>query len=182
MNYKCFYKTPEGFSDIWINSDGKELTGLWFDGTKDEVKHSHRCEGDYTEIQSPHFSDGLSEAGLKIFDDTKRWLDIYFSGQEPDFTPDYKINNATPFRLEVIKHMLEIPYGKTVTYGSIAEKIAAAHGIKKMSSRAVGGAVGWNPIGIIIPCHRVIGAGGSLTGYGGGIENKISLLKLERWL
>lgn len=106
-------------------------------------------------------------------------MDLYFSGREPDFTPQYKIEGLTPFRLEVINILNTIPYGKTMTYGEIAEKIAAARGIRRMSAQAVGQAVGWNPICIIVPCHRVLGAGGSLTGYGGGIDNKISLLKCE---
>lgn len=103
----------------------------------------------------------------------------YFSGKNPDFTPKYKIANLTEFRKEVIDIMLEIPFGEVKTYNDLAEIIAKKHGIKKMSSRAVGGAVGWNPICIIIPCHRVVGSNNSLTGYGGGIANKVSLLKLE---
>lgn len=117
---------------------------------------------------------------LPIFEDTFKWLDIYFAGKVPDFIPKYRVDNLTDFRKEVMEHMLMIPYGETTTYGEIADSIAKKKGISKMSSRAVGGAVGWNPICIIIPCHRVIGSNQSLTGYGGGIENKISLLKLEK--
>jgi methylated-DNA-[protein]-cysteine S-methyltransferase len=163
MTYKYYYKTPDGFSDMLMNSDGEYLTGLWFDGSRDASKHTLSCE----------------EKTLPIFEDTIKWLDIYFSGKNPDFTPKYKIANLTEFRQEVIDIMLEIPFGEVKTYGEIAEIIAKKHGIAKMSSRAVGGAVGWNPICIIIPCHRVVGSNNSLTGYGGGIANKVSLLKHE---
>jgi len=114
-----------------------------------------------------------------IFEETCKWLDTYFSGKEPDFTPKYKVNNLTDFRKEVIEIMNTIPFGETITYNDIAKIIAKRHGIKRMSAQAVGGAVGWNPICIIIPCHRVIGANRALTGYGGGIKNKLSLLKNE---
>jgi len=107
-------------------------------------------------------------------------LDVYFSGQEPDFTPKFRIENSTPFRREVLEILVSIPFGKTMTYDEIAAQIAKNHGIEKMSAQAVGGAVGKNPIGIIIPCHRVLGSGKSLTGYSGGIKNKIGLLKVER--
>ena len=163
MLFKYFYETPEAFSNMWMNSDGEHLTGLWFEGSRDSSKHSPDCQS----------------LELPVFDDTIRWLDIYFSGKVPDFMPSIRISNLTPFRQEVIDRMLQIPYGEVTTYGNIAASIAAAHGIAKMSSRAVGGAVGWNPICIIIPCHRVLGANRSLTGYGGGLKNKISLLKLE---
>lgn len=117
---------------------------------------------------------------MPVFDKTSKWLDIYFSGQEPDFTPEYKIENLTPFRKQVIDIMNKIPYGKTITYNDIAKEIAKSKGIEKMSAQAVGGAVGWNPICIIIPCHRVVGTNGSLVGYGGGINNKIKLLEIEK--
>lgn len=116
---------------------------------------------------------------ITYFEETCKWLDIYFSGKEPDFTPKYKVNNLTDFRKEVIEIMNTIPFGETITYNDIAKIIAKRHGIKRMSAQAVGGAVGWNPICIIIPCHRVIGANRALTGYGGGIKNKLSLLKNE---
>ena len=122
----------------------------------------------------------FEEKNLPVFNDVRRWLDIYFSGKEPDFTPDYRIDGMTPFRRDVFEILLKIPFGKTVTYGEIAAEIAKKRNIAKMSAQAVGGAVGWNPVCIIVPCHRVIGADGSLTGYGGGITNKIALLKLEK--
>lgn len=161
--YKTTYKTPEGFSDIIINSDGEYITGLWFEGSRDSLKHKLDCE----------------EKELPIFEETKKWLDIYFNGKEPQFTPKYRIENLTPFRKDVIDIMNNIPYGKIVTYNDISKIIAEKKGIERMSSQAVGGAVGWNPICIIIPCHRVVGSNGSLTGYGGGIRNKVKLLELE---
>ena len=113
-----------------------------------------------------------------IRDRTRRWLDLYFSGREPGFTP--ALNPAgSAFRRAVWEILLKIPYGKTTTYGQIAREIAAARGLAKMSAQAVGGAVGHNEISIIIPCHRVIGAHGSLTGYASGIDRKIKLLQLE---
>ena len=120
----------------------------------------------------------FEERNLAIFDQTKRWLDLYFSGREPGFTP--ALNPAgSAFRRVVWEILLKIPYGKTTTYGQIAREIAAARGLAKMSAQAVGGAVGHNEISIIIPCHRVIGAHGNLTGYAGGIDRKIKLLQLE---
>lgn len=106
-------------------------------------------------------------------------FNIYFSGKNSDFIPKYKINNLTPFRQEVIDIMSTISYGSTITYNDISKIIAQKRGIKRMSSQAVGGAVGWNPICIIIPCHRVVGTNGSLTGYGSGLNNKVALLTLE---
>ena len=166
MIYKDTYKTPSNFSDMIMTSDGEYLTGLWFKGSKDELKHKE---------------EGINKS-LSIFDDTKKWLDIYFSGNEPSFTPKYKIDNTTDFRKNIISKMNQIPYGKVVSYGDIAREVAKEKGMKKMSAQAVGGAVGANPICIIIPCHRVIGADGSLTDYGGEIKNKIELLKLEGYL
>jgi len=164
LTYKCTYKTPSEFSNMIMNSDGEYLTGLWFEGSRDSSKHKIDCE----------------EKELPIFNETKKWLDTYFSGKVPEFTPKYKIENLTSFRQEVIDIMSEIPFGETITYNDISRKIAEGRGIKRMSSQAVGGAVGWNPICIIIPCHRVVGSNGSLTGYGGGIKNKVALLTHEK--
>lgn len=163
MFCKCKYKTPPGFDDMWMNSDGEVLTGLWFEESRGQSKHRLDCE----------------ERDLPVFRETRHWLDIYFSGRQPDFTPRYRMDNLTPFRREVVDAMLAIPFGETATYGDIAAALAKKHGIAKMSAQAVGGAVGWNPICIIVPCHRVIGANRSLTGYGGGIANKVRLLSLE---
>ena len=158
------YKTPDGFSDLLLNSDGEYLTGLWFEGSADGSKHTSFGE----------------EKELPVVRETCQWLDLYFTGKNPEFTPRYKINGLTPFRQEVIEIMKTIPYGETITYGEIAAIIDKKRGLTRMSAQAVGGAVGWNPICIIIPCHRVMGANGSLTGYGGGIANKIALLAHER--
>lgn len=147
-----------------MSSDGRSLTGLWFDGQK-------------------YFGDTLSEECedklIPVFVATVRWLDIYFSGKAPDFTPPIKME-TTSFRKAVWEILLEIPFGQTMTYGEIAGKIAKQKGLPKMSAQAVGGAVGHNAISLIIPCHRVVGTNGSLTGYSGGIEKKAQLLTLEK--
>ena len=164
MIYKSIYKTPVEYSDMIMYSDGEYLIGLRFEEAKDVNKQS---------------VDAI-EGNTRVFEDTRKWLDEYFKGNNPDFTPKYKINNLTEFRQMVIDEMLKIPYGETITYNDIAKSIAKKKNISKMSAQAVGGAVGWNPICLIIPCHRVIGTDGSLTGYGGGIENKKALLKHEK--
>lgn len=163
MLYQFKYQTPDGFNDLLMRSDGESLVGLWFENSVDAKKNILHC----------------AEKDLPIFRETSRWLDEYFLGRQPDFTPQYKIENPTSFRCEVLDIVSDIPFGKTITYGEIAARIAERHGIGKMSAQAVGGAVGWNPICLIVPCHRVVGANGKLTGYGGGINNKIALLKLE---
>lgn len=161
MTYIYRYNSPLG--DITLSSDGAELTGLWFDGQK-------------------HFGSTLPEKyiekSLPIFKQTTHWLDIYFSGREPDFTPPLCIQ-ATPFRRAVWKILLTVPFGKTITYGEVAQIVAKQQGASKMSAQAVGGAVGHNPISLIIPCHRVIGTSGSLIGYAGNINRKAWLLALE---
>lgn len=159
-NFLNEYLSPLGI--IRLESDGEYLTGLWFDKSKDSNKHMVNNE----------------YKNLSIFDETKKWLDIYFSGFNPGFTPKYKVK-TTEFQKSVYEIMLKIPYGKTITYSDIAKEIANARGIKKMSAQAIGHAVGTNQICIIIPCHRVMGANNNLTGYGGGILNKIKLLELE---
>ncbi len=156
------YVSPLG--GITEASDGEHLIGLWFDGQK-------------------YFADALDsdyeEKGLPVFQQTDRWLDIYFSGKKPDFTPPLYMKTSE-FRKAVWEVMLTIPYGKTMTYGEIAETIAKQRGIARMSAQAVGGAVGHNSISLIIPCHRVVGTSGSLTGYAGGIDRKVKLLQLEK--
>lgn len=164
MLFKRRYITPEGLDDLIMISDGKKLMGLIFAGSENARKPSLT----------------QNETSLPIFDKTQEWLDEYFCGRIPSFTPEFDISSLTPFQQRVAALTLEIPYGKTATYGEIADIIAAERGIMKMSSRAVGGAVGKNPISIIIPCHRVLGANGALTGYGGGISNKIALLNIEK--
>lgn len=162
--YKFNYKTPEKFSNIIMSSDGEFLTGLWFEDSRDTLKHNFK----------------YIYKDLVIFQEVSNWLDTYFKGEEPNFMPKYKINYLTPFRKEVIEIINNIPFGKTITYNDIAKKIAKSRKIEKISAQAVGGAVGWNPICIIIPCHRVVGTNGSLTGYGGGIKNKVALLENEK--
>ena len=167
------YQTPEGFDDMLMSTDGEMLTGLWFEGSRDADKHISNlvetCRG----------------ASLPtIIRDTCHWLDVYFSGRQPDFTPAYCMHCLTPFRKKVMDIVFEIPFGKTLTYGEIAKRIVetfpeTSPKPRKMSAQAVGGAVGWNPICLIVPCHRVMGANGKLTGYGGGLHNKIALLKHE---
>ncbi len=155
------YASPLG--DILMAADEIGLTGLWFDGSKffaDNVP-AERCEQD-----TPILAEG------------RRWLDAYFAGKVPDFLPPLH-PVGTPFRMAVWEILLQIPYGKTVTYGEIARKMAQKQGVANMSAQAVGGAVGHNEISIIIPCHRVVGTDGNLTGYGGGMENKVKLLALE---
>lgn len=162
MSYIYRYYSPLG--GITLSSNGTELTGLWFDGQK-------------------YFGDTLGEEyeekNLPIFEETARWLDIYFSGKSPNFTPPLSME-TTPFRKAVWKIMLTIPYGRTLTYGEIAKEIAKQKGLPKMSAQAVGGAVGHNSISLIVPCHRVVGTNGSLTGYAGGIDKKVKLLTLEK--
>ena len=162
MIYINKYNSPLG--GITMAADGTVLTGLWLDGQK-------------------YFGDTLPEAyeekRLPVFDEAKRWLDLYFQGKAPDFTPPLSLQ-STPFREAVWKILLTIPYGQTMTYGEIAGMIAKQKGISRMSAQAVGGAVGHNPISIIVPCHRVVGTNGSLTGYAGGIDKKVKLLTLEK--
>ena len=163
MEYIWKYKTPEGFDDLVMSGDGEALTGLWFAGSRDAVRRGEAVE--------------LRET--PVFRETCRWLDEYFAGRDPGFTPNYRIEDLTEFRAEVIDELRRIPFGATVSYGDIAKAISKRHGGAKVSARAVGGAVGWNPICIIIPCHRVVGADNGLTGYGGGLGNKVSLLAHE---
>ena len=161
MDYIHYYSSPLG--GITLASDGSALTGLWFDGQK-------------------YYADSLGtdrkEKALPVFEQAEQWLDFYFSGKKPDFTPPLSMR-TTEFRRAVWKTMLAIPYGKTMTYGEIANRLAKQQGLRHMSAQAVGGAVAHNAVSLIIPCHRVVGTNGSLTGYAGGIEKKIKLLELE---
>lgn len=161
MQYTTVYQSPMG--KMLLAADEIGLTGLWFDGGK-------------------YYGEGLSpeheERALPVFETAKRWLDIYFVGREPDFMPALHLIGS-PFRLGVWKLLRGIPYGKTAAYGELAKKVAEERGIARMSAQAVGGAVGHNPISILVPCHRVVGADGSLTGYAGGLDKKRQLLILE---
>lgn len=159
--YTSEYLSPLG--RITLACDGEFIIGLWFN-------------------QQRHFGNILPEQTEQrehpLFAEAGHWLDIYFSGREPNFLPPMRYD-STPFRKAVCDIMLTIPYGKTMTYGEIAAQIARQKGVPSMSAQAVGGAVGHNPISLMIPCHRVVGTNGSLTGYGGGIERKIKLLQGE---
>lgn len=161
MIYTCNYLSPLG--NILLASDEIGLTGLWFEGQK------------YFANTLP--DDRISQE-TEILTEAKKWLDVYFSGEEPKFTPLLHPMGST-FRQEVWKVLLEIPYGQTITYGEIAGKMAEIKNVSRMSAQAVGGAVGHNEVSIIIPCHRVVGTNGSLTGYAGGIDKKIALMQLE---
>ena len=162
MTYTQHYDSPLG--GILLAADDVGLTGLWFDGQK------------YFALDLP---DARIEQETPILAEAKRWLDIYFTGREPDFTPPLQPVGSA-FRRSVWEILLQIPYGQTVTYGEIARQLAEKQGLNRMSAQAVGGAVGHNEISIIIPCHRVVGTDGSLTGYAGGIGKKEKLLELER--
>lgn len=162
MIYTNTYESPLG--SILLAGDNEGLTGLWF------------TEG------ARYVGLGLKKDAVPretdYFNQTKEWLDLYFTGRDPGFFPRFHLVGSD-FRKRVGEVMLEIPFGKTVTYGWIADQIAKERGLERMSAQAVGGAVGHNPISIIVPCHRVVGANGSLTGYGGGIMRKKALLELE---
>ncbi len=159
MTYTKLYKSPIG--NLIIEADEYGLTRLWLNEQK-YLEHNKK----------------LAETNLPVFDDTEKWLDIYFSGKEPHFTLPLHFS-GTEFEKQVFEILCTIPYGKTITYGEIATTIAVKRGIKRMSAQAVGRATGKNKFPIIVPCHRVIGKNGNLTGYSGGIDIKIELLKLE---
>lgn len=161
MKYFSFYSSPLG--RIVLASDGDKITGLWFDGQKHDRLGLNKV---------------AIEKDLPIFNQTKIWLDQYFSGQDPGFTPEIEIS-GTDFQKRVARLLLGIPFGKTITYGQLAKQVASELDKQKMSARAVGSAVGYNKISLIIPCHRVISSGGKLGGYSSGIERKLELLKLE---
>ena len=160
MLYTSHYASPLG--GMTLVSDGTALVGLYFDGQK------YAAEG----LDATH-----TQKNLPIFKEVRRWLDVYFSGRKPDFTPP-TAPAGTAFQQSVWEILRTIPYGQTVTYGAIARRIEQNTGCR-MSAQAVGGAVGRNPISILIPCHRVIGADGSLTGYAGGLDKKERLLQWE---
>ena len=162
MQYISHYHSPLG--NILLAADQIGLTGLWFEGQKYFALY----------LDKEH-----EEKEVPVLKQTKEWLDIYFSGKEPDFKLPLHFT-GTDFQNEVWEILSAIPYGQTTTYGEIAKQIAAKRGLARMSAQAVGGAVGHNSISLIIPCHRVVGTNGSLTGYAGGIEKKVQLLTLEK--
>ena len=156
MSMKCcsHYESPLGM--ILLEADEVGLTGLRFCNQKNPLPKENRC----------------------TFEETFRWLELYFSGKDPGFTPELHLS-GTDFQLLIWQILREIPYGQTVSYGWIARRIAQARGLKRMSAQAVGGAVGRNPVALIVPCHRVIGSNGDLIGYAGGLDRKSKLLALE---
>jgi len=162
MDYTYHYTSPIG--GITMASNGESLTGLWFDGQK-------------------YFASTLSqrhvEKQLPIFDRTCEWLDLYFSGKSPDFIPPVFMY-VSNFRRDVYEILMTIPFGETMTYKEVADLIAKKHRIISMSAQAVGGAIAHNPISLVIPCHRVIGTNGELTGYAGGLDKKEWLLDMEK--
>ncbi len=163
MIYLTEYPSPVG--KLTIASNGKSITGLWIEGQK-------------------YFADTLTETpvmknDLQIFFKAKSWLNGYFSGERPSPYELPLSPYGSEFRKTVWQYLCEIPYGETTTYGAISKKIASKQGRPSVSAQAVGGAIGHNPISIIIPCHRVIGAKGNLTGYAGGIDKKLMLLQIE---
>ena len=164
MIYRTYYLSPLG--RILLAADDIGLIGVWFEGQK------------YFGEFPGHMNYIFEEKENHILKDALRWLDIYFSGREPDFLPPLH-PAGSPFRQEVWALLRQIPYGETTTYRALAEAVARKRGLRQMSAQAVGGAVGHNPISIIVPCHRVVGSDGSLTGYAGGLERKVQLLRLE---
>jgi len=161
MEYYCKIKSPAGM--LTVSSDGKNITGLWIEGQK-------------------YFAKGLEkdaeEKKLPVFESVQKWLDIYFSGKKPDIKLTF-MPKGTAYQKSIWNILQKIPYGKTVSYGEIASQYKIVNGGKQTSARAAGTAVGRNPISILIPCHRVIGKDGSLTGYAGGLSIKTQLLQLE---
>ncbi len=161
MHYTSHYASPLG--NLLLAADATGLTGLWFEGQK---FFAHHLDENHVEQEVP------------VLAQAKRWLDIYFSAQEPDFSVPLHFT-GTDFQNAVWEVLRSIPYGDTTTYGQIARLLAEQRNLPRLSAQAVGGAVARNEISIIVPCHRVVGANGSLTGYAGGVERKIALLKLE---
>lgn len=205
--YMGYYESPLG--PMTMACDGEYLVGLWFDGQitidkksaidkevtfdkenaiddEDNIGYDYKrntyCKSqDHIGIEDDDIDyhlDSNSEKVHAIFKMTRRWLDLYFAGKVPDFTPPLK-PSGSDFRKIVAEIMFTIPYGELMTYGEIAKIVAQRLGKKRMSAQAVGGAVGHNTISLIIPCHRVVGSNGSLTGYAGGMQTKVWLLQHE---
>ena len=161
MTYTMHYDSPLG--KILLAADEEGMTGVWFEAQK------------YFAAKLPPENE---EGTMPVLGDACRWLDVYFSGREPDFTPKLHLIGSD-FRQAVWALLLQIPYGQTTTYGALAKQLAEKQGRPRMSAQAVGGAVGHKRIAILIPCHRVVGTNGSLTGYAGGIDKKETLLRME---
>lgn len=165
LYYKAIYISPIGEITLACDGEGENLVGLWMEGQK---------------YHGASISEAMIELDdVPVFDAAIKWLDRYFSGKRPEIPELALAPVGGEFRQGVWDILCEIPYGEVITYGDVARKMAAKMGKESMSSQAVGGAIGHNPISIIIPCHRVVGSNGSLTGYSGGIKAKIKLLELE---
>jgi methylated-DNA-[protein]-cysteine S-methyltransferase len=160
MEYLHHITSPVG--KLTVTGDGENLSGLWIQGQKY-----------FAQTADP----GAVRQKLPLFESVEKWLAVYFSGREPDFMPPL-LPRGTPFQTAVWRLLCAIPYGQTASYGELAKRFEREHR-RPTSPRAVGGAVGRNPVSILIPCHRVLGGGGALTGYAGGIEKKRRLLQLE---
>lgn len=160
--YRWTYPSPLG--ELIMTGDERGLSGLWF---REQNRFAAAVPKDAVWREMP------------VFRQTARWLETYFSGREPDFTPPLNLV-GTPFQETVWALLLRIPYGATVSYGELARQTASALGKRLMAPQAVGGAVGRNPVSVIVPCHRVLAADGTLHGYGGGLERKVALLALEQ--
>lgn len=165
MYYSTTYPSPIGTITLACDNDGKNLVGLWMEGQKYHGGTIHEAM--------------VENNTIPLFDTTKKWLDRYFSGENPAISELPLAPIGGEFRQGVWNILCEIPYGEVISYGGIAKKMAVKMNKQSMSSQAVGGAVGHNPISIIIPCHRVVGSNGSLTGYSGGVKTKTKLLELE---
>ena len=162
MKVNDYYSSVLGL--IRLEADENALTGLWFE---DDAELSEKSAED-TDLPDN-----------AVIHETVKWLDIYFSGKEPDFMPKVR-PEGSDFRKKIWDLLLEIPYGETVSYKEIRDRYLKKYGVSRMAAQAVGNAIGHNPVSLIIPCHRVIGSDGSLTGYGGGLDRKAYLLKLEK--
>lgn len=161
MQYISYYTSPLG--KLLLAGSETALTGVWFVNQK---YYAATLQEEHTEAETP------------VFKETRSWLDVYFQGRDPGTLPPLSLSGSE-FQGEVWEILQSIPYGSVITYGEIAARIARRRGLPHMSAQAVGGAVGRNPISILVPCHRVVGANGSLTGYAGGIHVKEALLRLE---
>ncbi len=162
MKYITKYATPLG--EATLASDDERLIGFWFDGQKYD--------------RDALTGEEICEKTTPVLDAAKRWLDVYFSGKNPGSPPPMVVEGSR-FKRLVVELMTTIPYGRVATYGALASAVASRMGRDRTSARAVGGAVGRNPLSIFVPCHRVVGSDGRLTGYAGGLERKVWLLELE---
>lgn len=173
MLYKKIYKSLVG--EILIIFDEENLLGLYLDSQKEFEEKLKDEEIKFIELK---LQDDLDDEKFKLLRLTENWLDKYFIGKDPGFLPPIKVSGSE-FRKDVWEILLKIPYGKTWTYKEVGEELLKSGKYQRVSNQAVGGAVGHNPISLIVPCHRVIGSDGSLRGYAGGIEVKRKLLELE---